>query len=287
MVFKSGLVLNTPSSKNFPMKSIINTKDIILPKLPQMPLGSPKIVLVLDKIRFELEKNGEKYDEFCWFAREFPRYYRYHVDNIKYRLQTISNIYEEAKVEVLDEINTDHGEALPFEFSSSSILSRRAYWDFEALLNATGSALDILARVSGLAYRQTQPPSLNKICKGKELEGIVELFRQAKIEWVDVMKDYRDCFVHYVPVDSLLSIKVYPLNKNWKMWCKIPTNPNARNSLSFVFSRKLDLLRYSITIYKNLMNLDREVSEKIRELYRKGEYPKRINNLFSVGTREK
>lgn len=264
----------------------MNDTDILIPTIPKFERNSPKVVLTLDKIRYELDKKGEDFFEFYWFAREFPRFYRYHIDNIEYRLQTIQKLYEHHKTEFLKHNHSkEHGETV--EMAISTVLSFRIYWDFEALLGATNSALDILARISGVAYTDQTPVSLNKISKKKELTGIVDLFRNAQTEWINNMKDYRDCFVHYTPVDSRVYVTVYRINKNWKMWCKIPTNPNIRVADDFKFSRRVDLLRYSISVYENLMKLDKQVADKIEELYANGQFPKRTKNLFYVGQRNR
>ncbi len=45
-------------------------------------LASPHVVRVLDRIRFEVmddHPDGET-DEFAWFAREYPRAYRHHME---------------------------------------------------------------------------------------------------------------------------------------------------------------------------------------------------------------
>jgi hypothetical protein len=66
----------------------------ILP-LPQLPnfSKSPNLVKVLDSVRFALD--SEEYGEFYWFAREYPRIYRYHLDHAEYRLKTIYSVYPE------------------------------------------------------------------------------------------------------------------------------------------------------------------------------------------------
>ena len=35
------------------------------------------------------------------------------------------------------------------------------------------------------------------------------------IGWVNRMKDYRDCFVHYTPVDTMLSIRMVLRKAGW------------------------------------------------------------------------
>ena len=264
----------------------MNDTDILIPQLPKFERSSPKVVLTLDKIRYEIDKKGNEYFEFYWFAREYPRFYRYHIDHIEHRLKTIYKLYELHRDNFLEEHKTENLNK-SFEIASSTIHSFQIYWDFEALLGATGAALDILARISGIAYEQQTPLSLNKLSSKKELKGIVDTFRKAKEVWIDTMKNYRDCFVHFTPVDNRVFVTIYKLKRNLKIWCKIPVNPNIREVDGFSFSRRLDLLRYSISIYKNLMKLDEEVALQIQALYENGHFPKRIRNLFYVGQRER
>ena len=65
---------------------------IQIPKLPKFPHNSPEIVFVLDKIRYKLDAD-ETLGEFCWFAREYPRINRYHLDHAKLRLCKIHDNY--------------------------------------------------------------------------------------------------------------------------------------------------------------------------------------------------
>lgn len=264
----------------------MNRVDILIPKIPKFDKDFPEIVPVLDKIRMELEKKGRKYDEFCWFVREYPRFYRHHTNNLEYRIQSIHRLYEYHRKEFRKRVNLEEHKHT-VEMADYSVLSSSIYWDFEALLNATSSALDILARISGIAYPTQTPITFNDLVKKKDLNGIVDLFRQAKVDWIDEMKAYRDCFVHWTPVDSTVFIRAYRLSKNWKMWCKIPTNPKTKTAVVFKFSRKVDLLRYSISIHNNLVKLDYQIAKQMQELYTAGEFPKRINNLFFLGNREK
>lgn len=256
------------------------------PNIPEYKLESPEIVRILDKIRYEIEKKGDEWFEFYWFAREYPRFYRYHIDNVKFRLRSISKLYEFHKD---DFIKNNSAKDLKdcFELSTSTIHSFQIYWDFEALLGAISSSLDLIARISGVAYEQQTPVSLNKISSKKELTGLVDVFRDAKTKWINRLKDYRDCFVHYTPVDNRVYVTLIRQEDNWKMWCKIPVNPNIREVDGFEFSEDLDLLEYSVELYKNLLSLDKEVADMIEELYNQGEFPKRINNLFYIGQRQR
>lgn len=257
--------------------------EITIPELPKFRRESPRIVLLFDRIRFELERvDANKHAEFYWYAREFPRYFRYHLDNIEFRLRKIHNLYEKQASKFLGEKEDKKN---LFEAGISNPWSYQIYWEFEAFLNAIGAALDILARISGLEFETHTPVSLNNLVKSKDLTGVVEIFRAAKIDWIDNLKNLRDCFVHYVPIDSLPTITFYKDETDWKIWCKIPINPNVRIADAFEFSRDLDLLEYSISTHNKLMYLDKEVTNYLESLYIQGKFPKRIENLFNIGRR--
>lgn len=119
-----------------------------VPNLPPLISNSPELVKTLDIIRFELgEKDEEKYDEFCWFAREYPRCYRYHLDCAEFRLKTIHELYTDA--------HTCLSKMLSCESYAVSIETRRVhqiYWDFESFLSEINIALDLLARVIGPVF---------------------------------------------------------------------------------------------------------------------------------------
>lgn len=257
-------------------------------KISQNPIfkkSSPKIVLTYDKMRFELEKvDAEKHAEFYWYAREFPRYFRYHFDNIEYRLTKIHTLYS-LHLEEFNEKYDDENTKNCYEIRISNPYTFQIYWEFEALLNAISTALDILARISGLEFIEQTPVSLNNLAKKKDLFGVVEILRKAKLDWIDEMKNLRDCFVHYSPVDSRPYITFYRTATMWKVWGKLPTNPNIRVADAFEYSKKLDLLKYSIKLYEKLNLLDNDISTYIESLYKEGHFPKRIENLFFIGRR--
>ena len=99
------------------------------------------------------------------------------------------------------------------------------------------------------------------------------------------MKDYRDCFVHYTPVDTELGIIARRYSNGWEIRCKLPINPNARDILGFKYNRQRELLRYIIFIFKNMNSLDKEIAYNIALLYKNGHFPVRIKNLFFLGKR--
>lgn len=255
-----------------------------LPEFPDIPLQSPEVVRVFDKIRFELDAD-EKYDEFCWFAREYPRIYRYHLDHAKLRLRLIHERYLSAHRYFSEQLKTASDNV--FEMSISSQQSHEIYWDFEVYLSAVNIALDILARILGTAYHDQTPPSFNKLCKKSSLSGPVDLLQDAKRRWVSRMKDYRDCFIHYTPVDTMTSLVCRLYSDGWDVRCKLPVNPNVRDIGGFRFSRRVELLKYSLTIYRHMKALDRKVAKWISRAYADKMYPQQINHLFFIGSRQR
>jgi len=63
---------------------------------------------------------------------------------------------------------------------------------------------------------------------------------------------------------------------------KIPINPSAREILDFRYSRRVELLHYSLTVRRHMNALDRAVAEQIWKDYRLGRYPKRTTGLLPL-----
>jgi hypothetical protein len=65
----------------------MNQSNVYVPELPKFWNYSPQVVMFFDRIRFEIDADESRsydYAEFSWFAREFPRYYRHHVDHVAF-----------------------------------------------------------------------------------------------------------------------------------------------------------------------------------------------------------
>jgi hypothetical protein len=264
----------------------MRTVYLPLPSLPKSLESTYAVqtVRVLDRIRRELEdKDVERFGEFCWFAREYPRIFRHHVDHAAYRLRAIHGRYVQAYNSIRSEIEAGSNNLLSHEVGD--LRSRSTYFDFEAFLNAVGASLDALARVVGTAYKEQTPPAFNKLCGKAHLGGCAEILREAKAGWVQKLKDYRDCFVHYTPVDTLLCMGMSLRSNGWEFRCKLPTNPNCREILRFRYSRRTELFRYALSVWRNLTKLDRRIADEIGRKYNAGEYPARIEHLFFIGAR--
>lgn len=260
-------------------------KEILpLPKLPAFQGQSPQVVKVLDKIRMEIGNEDEKdcFHEFCWFAREYPRIYRHHLNCAENRLGSIYNMYLQAQVYF--EENLDRNSRC-FEKAYLNRDTSIMYWDFESFLSAINTSLDVLARIVGAAYAEQTPLSFNKLCK-RDLDGIAKDFVNAKRVWVSKMKDYRDCFTHYTCADTVLSMRATLYSDGWEIRAKLPANPNSRDIALFRYFRRPELLRYAISTFKHMVALDKLVAKRIYELYRKNSYPQKITNLLFLGKRE-
>jgi hypothetical protein len=159
------------------------------------------------------------------------------------------------------------------------------YWDFESLLSALSSALDILARLAGLAYAEQTPLSFSKLCRRGGSFGPVLVLHRAQTSWVRRMKDYRDCFVHYTPVDSMLSIRATEYTNGLEVGGRLPVNPNAREPVYFRYRRRPELLRYTMSLLRQMTALDRALGREILHLYAEGKFPRRKDDLHGVGRR--
>ena len=253
-----------------------------VPGLPRLIDNSPEIVRILDIIRQELDdKDAEKYGEFCWFAREYPRCYRYHLECADFRLKTIHELYIDVHTDLSKLLSPDS-----YEIAIGDKRVQQIYWDFESFLSEINIALDLLARVVGSAFETQMPVHFNALCKKQNSNPILEKMQSARERWVLKLKDYRDCFVHYTPIDTMLSISLVQRWNGFHIWGKLPTNPNIRDIVGFRFSKRVELLKYACTVYKHMTALDRVVAKEILRTYRRNEYPRRLTNLFFVGGRE-
>ena len=101
------------------------------------------------------------------------------------------------------------------------------------------------------------------------------------------MKDYRDCFVHYTPVDTQLSIRLTRRKDGYETRCKLPINPNERDITRFRFPMRIELLRYAISVRRNMRLLDKRVASHVERAYESRSFPARMHGLLSVGRRER
>jgi len=223
----------------------------------------------------------ESFAEFNWFAREYPRVYRHHFGHAKHRLNKIYDNYQSAHRYFASKIS--EADESCFGMAVGGIEALQVYWDFESFLNAVSSSLDVLARIVGTAYDEQTPISLNKLCKKIHLAGYVDILRKAQSKWIDRMKDYRDCFVHFTSVDTMLMFSCNLYSNGFEVRCRIPINPNVRDIIGFRFSRRSELLKYVIYVYRQLKLLDKRIARKLIADYRNGDFPKHKNGLFFRG----
>lgn len=269
------------------------TGDRTVKPVPGLPplraLTSPKVVRVLDRIRSHVDErdakdSSAKYAEFSWFAREYPRCYRYHLDCADFRLKTIWGNYAEIHTELTSEVSQKPS---VFQVALSDKRVQRIYWDFESYLSEINIALDLLARIAGTAYEQEMPSNFSRFCKKEGNDGLLRVMKRAQQRWVRALKDYRDCFVHYTPVDTLLGLSLTLYADGFEIRGKLPVNPNVREILGFRFSRRVELFRYARAVHRHMTALDRAIAKEIARAFARGEYPKRTSNLFFVGRRER
>ena len=254
----------------------------VVPALPPMrQRESPQVVLALDEIRRALDRteDADRFAEFTWFAREYPRCYRFHLDGADHRLRTIHS----CMASLHSSLARRPIESPAVWISDHTV--QRVYWDFESYLSEVCIALDLLARIAGTAFRQHTAPSFRRFCKKADDSRLAQLFVRARDRWVSRLKDYRDCFIHYTPVDTMLTVSLTKHADGWELRAKLPVNPNAREIDSFRYSRRVELLRYAIAVHRHVTAFDRAVAAELRRLFRRDEYPTRITSLFSIGER--
>jgi hypothetical protein len=199
------------------------------------------------------------------------------------------SLYEAAHTYTSEALSETPDDQTLLSFFNEQAPVEHLYWDFEAFLGAISSALDVLARIVGLAFDRQTPPSFNKLCAKRDLDGPVSILRLAQREWVETLKDYRDCFVHYTSVDTHpgLYFEIKYGRKTCYLHARLPSNPNARDITEFRFRPAIDVLHYTIGVYRQMICLDQVIAKELLALYDCGAYPKRFRFLFGVGRRER
>lgn len=248
---------------------------------------SPELVRVFDRIRSGPLGDLDEFAEFCWFIREYPRIYRHHVDHAEHRLSLIAHRYARYHARAVEILAREPDNSTLFEMTVGSNVREVAslYWDFECYLSAISSALDVATRIVGTAFRKQTPANFNRFCKSAPDSELMRLFQEHKSRWVNRLKSYRDCFVHFTPVDTMLLVQARLYPDCWQVRARIPINPNAREILAFRFSRRVELFQYACTVWRHLRAFDRAVAKLIWRDYRAGRYPVRTSNLFFLGQR--
>jgi hypothetical protein len=245
------------------------------------PLGrqSPDLVKVFDKIRFGPLGDAYEYDEFIWFVREYPRVYRHHYKHAEYRLTSIHQAYREHHVKTQELLSGEFKQSveedtfLGYSYSNRMVLP--IYWDFESYLQAVSSTLDVTARIAGTAFKQGAPHSFNRFCK-RAPDGVLKVvFLRAHHRWVERMKTYRDCFVHHTPIDTLLTMQIESYSDVFELRGSLPVNPEVHDILLFRYSRRVELLKYAITVWRHLAAFDRAVAKIVLATVQEGTLPRK------------
>lgn len=256
-----------------------------LSRLPQLrEFESPRVVLVFDEIRRNLYERDE-FAEFCWFAREYSRCYRFHCDGAAFRLRSIHGLMSRIAEDLVGHVGKSDGNCFSVAVGDQRV--QQVYWDFESFLSEVCIALDLLARIVGPAFKQHTPLSFSRLCKVEDSHPLLDLFCTAQQRWVTRLKDYRDCFTHYTPVDTLLMVSADRRREGWRIRAKLPVNPNAREIEHFRFSWRVELLSYAINVHRRLVAFDRALASGVLALYKSGRFPVRTDSLLGVGQRER
>ena len=216
--------------------------------------------------------------------------YRHHLDHAEYRLGSIQRVFQEhyanAEGLIRGEFENDaEGTSETREYALRDPTVSPVYWDFESFLQATSSALDVAARLAGVAYKQNTPANFNRFCKKAPDDDIRDAFLRARHLWVRRMKEYRDCFTHFTPAETFLTLHIKEFTDTRQLRGKIPVNPEVRDISRFRYSRRVELFHYATTIWRHMVAFDRTVAGLLWRRYKKGSYPQQRTGLFFVGGR--
>ena len=242
------------------------------------------MVRVLDRIRFEIDDDRSTRSS-LGLPVNTRGYTVTDKDHVEFRLTQIHAKYQNAHRYFAEQI--EHASKDCFGMASGNKETLEVYWDFEAFLNAVTTSLDILARVVGTSYIEQTPPSFSKLCKKGHLPGCADILRAAQSRWVSRMKDYRDCFVHYTSVDTLFLFSCNLYSNGFEVRASSQRTPTFEISSASDSLAALKSLKYAIHVYRQLQVLDKRIARQIATDYERGEFPKRKDNLFFLGTRNR
>lgn len=134
------------------------------------------------------------------------------------------------------------------------------YYEFDALITAARRAYEALRHPLWKAFgnRGPCPRSFETVLtSAKILPELQAVLQQSWESYGRKLKDYRDCIVHYVPIDYGTSqIQLFSIPGNiWGLQVPIPDNPDAKSKREFRFNSRLDALTYGWELANEILKL--------------------------------
>ena len=180
------------------------------------------------------------------------------------------------------------------DLSSGSADFNPVIWEFESYVQQVKAYLDWLPRMLvPLFPKGCSPPtennSINKFVNWCQKEttpddqyGITEAILTAWQEWIEMLREYRNCMVHYSPLRLVLtSFKTYredderelEADCEVKVGSFIADNPTARSYKRLNHDSRTEVFQYASSVWDNLLHLDKELGDKLIQAWEGFKYP--------------
>lgn len=146
-----------------------------------------------------------------------------------------------------------------------------AYYEFDALIAKARRTYDCLAAVLWFVFERHMSQCPGNFAKALAAYKSVpeDLRLRLKSSWDrfgSKLKDYRDCVMHYVPVDAHHGTAwTERLNCGvWSVMIRIPDNPEVRRRAKFTYQLNLDALDYGWELANELTEVIELVATAIK-----------------------
>jgi hypothetical protein len=236
-------------------KSKFNVRPVLLKE--QISTGTPMVPQTESWRLFTLQ--GDPRVDLMWsdlamghaFAPEIMRHQHnlaYVVGAVVYHCKRLADVYSTITLEMVRISSIlGHGDSAFVSFGSQL----EPYYELDALLTATRRAYDasryILWNIFGPKkgnvpsnFRKTLPE-----CRKLPPE-LRETLEQSWQSHGEQLTEYRDCIIHYAPIDfGLGTASMEKLAGGaWSVRMRIPDNPEVKSQAKFTFAKGLDALTY-------------------------------------------
>lgn len=162
----------------------------------------------------------------------------------------------------------------PFSSVYTGVQAERLFIHLDCFFEAIRSCQDFTLDCLGSAEVMRNPPrSLHNYCKKPLSVDALNIERVLHRVWVDHgdnMRDYRDCFSHFVPLSGGVwqrAINTYWDGKEWKVALFLPDNPEAKKDTAFSYDKEIEALIHCESMFEASEDLLKAVIESCLAKY--------------------
>lgn len=242
----------------------------LIPGLPKFGLGPTPLFLGLYMECGFRDDNNLKFRD---FTESMMFYHDHYYEHAQHRLEDMYNNYHAIGKDVSDSIKKGQKPR-----NIGSLLATQVYWNFEDYLSSMRSLLDIYMVIcrGASAAPGSLPWSFSVLNKANaelvKLDRLYIILYEAYCNWAYDMIQYRDFYIHYGPFEDVHASRITLSQDGFKICHRLPDNPKLPRH-QFKYTKNVDALEYSITVYNKLTELQSALVSEICSLNKIGKYP--------------